>query len=167
MVAGEAGIGKSRLIQAVLHETAEDPHIVLRYQCSPHYTGTPLWPVVQHLGFAAGFAPNESDEQKRKKIESLLRRGAEDISEAAPLVALLLGIEAGPSPVQSLSPQQRRARTQEALIQQLLGLERRHPILIVIEDVHWIDPTTLEIFSQVLRSNCNRQSPDADDKPAR
>ena len=147
---GEAGIGKSRLIQAALHETAADPHIVLRYQCSPHYTGTPLWPVVQQLGFAAGFGPNDSDEQKRKKIKSLLRRGAEDISESAPLVAFLLGIEAGPSPVQSLSPQQRRVRTQEALIQQLLGLERQHPILMVIEDVHWIDPTTLEIFSQVL-----------------
>ena len=155
VVAGEAGIGKSRLMQAVLHETAEDPHIVLRYQCSPHYTGTPLWPVVQHLGFAAGFAPNDSDEQKRKKIESLLRRGAEDISEAAPLIAFLLGIEAGSSPVQGLSPQQRRVRTQEALIQQLLGLERRHPVLIVIEDVHWIDPTTLEIFSQVLRRIAN------------
>ena len=105
---------------------------------------------MQHLGFAAGFAPNDSDEQKRKKIETLLRRGAEDISEAAPLIALLLGIEAGPSPIQALSPQQRRVRTQETLIQQLLGLERRHPVLIVIEDVHWIDPTTLEIFSQVL-----------------
>ena len=150
MVVGEAGIGKSRLIQAVLHETADDPHIALRYQCSPHYTGTPLWPVVQHLGFAAGFAPNDSDEQKRTKIETLLRRGAEDTSEAAPLIALLLGIETGPSPIQALSPQQRRVRTQETLIQQLLGLERRHPVLIVIEDVHWIDPTTRELFSQVL-----------------
>ena len=150
LVVGEAGIGKSRLVQAVLDETAEDPHIVLRYQCSPQYTGTPLWPVVQQLGFAAGFAPNDSDEQKRKKIEALLRRGTEDISEAAPLIAFLLGIEAGPYPIQELSSQQRRARTQAALIQQLLGLERRHPVLIVIEDVHWIDPTTLELFSQVL-----------------
>ena len=151
LVVGEAGIGKSRLMQAVLDETAEDPHIVLRYQCSPQYTGTPLWPVVQQLGFAAGFAPEDSDEQKWQKIEALLRRGAEDISEAAPLIASLLGIEAeSPYPLQELSSQQRRARTQAALIQQLLGLERRHPVLIVIEDVHWIDPTTLELFSQVL-----------------
>ncbi|WP_237050733.1 ATP-binding protein [Microvirga ossetica] len=151
LVVGEAGIGKSRLVQALLDETAEDPHIVLRYQCSPQYTGTPLWPVVQQLGFAAGFVPEDGDEQKWQKTEALLRRGTDDVSEAAPLIASLLGIEAeSPYPFQELSSQQRRARTQAALIQQLLGLERRHPVLIVIEDVHWIDPTTLELFSQVL-----------------
>ena len=76
MVVGEAGIGKSRLVQAVLDETAEDPHIVLRYQCSPHYTGTPLWPVVQQLGFAAGFAPNDSDEQKRHEDRDAVAPGS-------------------------------------------------------------------------------------------
>lgn len=150
LMVGEAGIGKSRLVQAVLDETAEDPHIVLRYQCSPLYIGSPLWPVIQQLGFAAGFAPDDGDEQKRQKIEMLLRRGAEDTSEAAPLIAGLLGIEAEPSPIHELSSQQRRARTQGALIQQLLGLERQRPVLIVIEDAHWIDPTTLELFSQIL-----------------
>jgi len=150
LIVGEAGIGKSRLVQALLEETAEDSHIVLRYQCSPLYIGTPLWPVVQQLGFAAGLAPEDGDEQKRQKIEMLLRRGAEDISEVAPLIAGLLGIETGLSPIQELSSQQRRARTQGALIQQLLRLERQHPVLIVIEDAHWIDPTTLELFSQIL-----------------
>ncbi|MBQ0818726.1 AAA family ATPase, partial [Microvirga sp. HBU67558] len=70
LVVGEAGIGKSRLVQALLDETAEDSHIVLRYQCSPQYTGTPLWPVVQQLSFAAGFAPEDNDEQKRQKTEA-------------------------------------------------------------------------------------------------
>ncbi|MET0527199.1 MAG: adenylate/guanylate cyclase domain-containing protein, partial [Microvirga sp.] len=151
LVVGEAGIGKSRLVQAVLDETAEDPHIVLRYQCSPQYTGTPLWPVVQQLSFAAGFTPEDNDDQKRQKIEALLRRGTHDISEATPLIAALLGIAAEPPcSIQELSSQQRRARTQAALIQQLLGLERQHPVLIVVEDTHWIDPTTLEPFTQVL-----------------
>ncbi|WP_262265889.1 ATP-binding protein [Microvirga yunnanensis] len=151
LVVGEAGIGKSRLVQALLDETAEDSHIVLRYQCSPQYTGTPLWPVVQQLSFAAGFAPEDNDEQKRQKTEALLRRGTDNVSEAAPLIAALLGIQIGSTyPPQELSSQQRRTHTQAALIQQLIGLERRHPVLIVIEDVHWIDPTTLELFSQVL-----------------
>jgi ABC-type Mn2+/Zn2+ transport system ATPase subunit len=159
LVVGEAGIGKSRLVQALLDETAEEPHIVLRYQCSPQYTGTPLWPVVQQLGFAAGFAPEDGDEQKRQKIEALLRRGTDDISEAAPLITALLGIEAElPSSIQELSSPQRRARTQAALIQQFLGLERRHPVLIVVEDAHWIDPTTLELFSQVLDRIANARS---------
>ncbi len=159
LVVGEAGIGKSRLVQALLDETTEDPHIVLRYQCSPQYTGTPLWPVVQQLSFAAGLTPEDSDEQKRQKIEALLRRGADDISEAAPLIAALLGIEAElPSSIQELSSQQRRARMQAALIQQFLGLERRHPVLIVVEDAHWIDPTTLELFSQVLDRIANARA---------
>ncbi|MGF9764390.1 adenylate/guanylate cyclase domain-containing protein [Microvirga sp. 0TCS3.31] len=75
LMVGEAGIGKSRLVQALLDETATEPHIALRYQCSPLYMGTPLWPVVQQLGFAAGFAPDDDDEQKRQKLERLLRRG--------------------------------------------------------------------------------------------
>jgi len=151
LVVGEAGIGKSRLVQALLDETAEDPHIILRYQCSPQYKSTPLWPVVQQLGFAAGFAPEDSDEQKQQKTEALLRRGTDDVSEAAPLIAALLGIQVeAPCPVQELSSQQRRAHTQAVLIQQLIGLERQHPVLIVIEDVHWIDPTTLELFTEIL-----------------
>ena len=95
LVVGEAGIGKSRLVQALLDEAAADPHSALRYQCSPHHTGTPLWPVVQQLGFAAGFAPNDGEEARLNKIETLLSRGADDISKAAPLMAALLGIEAG------------------------------------------------------------------------
>lgn len=151
LVVGEAGIGKSRLVQALLEEVAASPHIALRYQCSPHYVGTPLWPVIQQLSFAAGLAPDDGDEDKLDKIEALLRRGAEDISEAASMIAALLGIETGNHyPLQDLSAQQRRARTQAALVQQLLGLERTQPVLIVVEDAHWIDPTTLDLFSQVL-----------------
>ncbi|GEC33245.1 hypothetical protein N181_24160 [Sinorhizobium fredii USDA 205] len=151
LLVGEAGIGKSRLVQALLDRVAADAHIALRYQCSPHYTGTPLWPVVQQLLLAAGFGHDDGDEQKLNKLETLLRRGVKDISEAAPLIAGLLGIEAGSRyPPLDISPQQRRARTQMALIQQLLGRERRKPVLMVVEDLHWIDPTTLELIGQIL-----------------
>ena len=81
---GEAGIGKSRLIQALLDETAADLKSSSLSMLAPLYRHAAL-AGVQQLGFAAGFAPDDSDEQKRKKIVSLLRRGAEDISEAAPL----------------------------------------------------------------------------------
>jgi CheY-like chemotaxis protein len=83
----------------------------------------------------------------------LLRRGADEVGDEAPLVAVLLGIDAGAryGPAPDLSPQQRRARTLAALVAQLLGLAHHHgPVLMVLEDAHWADPTTLELLGQAL-----------------
>ena len=103
-------------------------HVALRYQCSPHHTGTALWPVIQQLGFAAGLEPADAEAAKLDKLEALLRQGVEDVGEAAPLIAALLGIDAGARyPAQDLTPQQRRARTLAVLVEQLLGLARRRP----------------------------------------
>ena len=151
LLVGEAGIGKSRLVRAVLDAIAGEEHVALRYQCSPHHTGTALWPVARQLGFAAGLAPADTEAAKFDKLEALLRQGVEDVGEAAPLVAALLGIDAGAChPVPNLNPRQRRARTLAVLVEQLLGLERRRPVLLVFEDVHWADPTTLELVGQAL-----------------
>lgn len=85
------------------------------------------------------------------KLEALLRQGTDDISEATPLIAALFGIDAGVRyPAQDLTPQQQRARTLAVLVEQLLGLARCQPVLMVLEDTHWIDPTTLELLGQVL-----------------
>ena len=151
LLVGEAGIGKSRLVQAVLEAVAAGDHVALRYQCSPHHTGTALWPIARQLGLAAGFETADAEAARLDKLEALLRRGAEDLSEAAPLVAALLGIDAGGRyAVPDLSPQRRRARTLAVLVEQFLGLARRRPVLMVLEDAHWIDPTTLELVGRVL-----------------
>ena len=151
LLVGEAGIGKSRLVQATLDAVAGDEHVALRYQCSPHHTGTALWPVAQQLGYAAGLSPADAEAAKLDKLEALLRQGVEDVEEAAPLISELLGIDAGARyPVEDLTPQQRRARTLAVLIEQLLGLSRRRPVLMVVEDAHWIDPSTLEFLGQAL-----------------
>ena len=151
LLVGEAGIGKSRLLQATLDAVATSEHVTLRYQCSPHHTGTALWPVIQQLTIGANLSPTDPEAAKLEKLEALLRQGVEDIAEAAPLIATLLGIHtAGRYPAQDLSPQQRRARTQAVLVEQLLGLARRKPVLMLVEDAHWIDPTTLELFGQAL-----------------
>jgi class 3 adenylate cyclase/predicted ATPase len=151
LLVGEAGIGKSRLVRAALDTVPGDEHVTVRYQCSPHHTGTALWPVSQQLGFAAGFEPADNEAARQAKLEALLRQSADDLGEALPLLAVLLGIEAGVRyQVPDLSPQQRRARTLAVLVEQLLGLARRRPVLVVIEDVHWIDPTTLELLGQAL-----------------
>ena len=151
LLVGEAGIGKSRLVQAMLDAVAGGENITLRYQCSPHHTGTALWPVIQQLGFAADLKPTDAETAKLDKLEVLLGQGVEDVSEAVPLIAALLGIDADARyPAQNLTPHQQRARTLAVLVEQLLGLARRRPVLMVVEDAHWIDPTTLELLGQAL-----------------
>src|SRR4051794_37379301 len=154
LLVGEAGIGKSRLVRAVLHAVEAEEHAALRYQCSPYHTATPLWPFAQQLRLAARIEPGDDEADKLGKLEALLRQGAEpeEAGGAVPLVAALLGIDAidrYPSP--DLSPQQRRARTLAALVGQILGLSRRRgPVLLVLEDAHWADPTTLELVGLAL-----------------
>ena len=154
LLVGEAGIGKSRLIQATLDAIDDgQAHTALRYQCSPYHTGTALWPIIQQLGHVAGLLPGDNDDAKLDKIETLLRQNMERIDEAAPLVGALLGIDTSARypALQNLSPQQWRARTLTALIAQLLGLAgRRGPVLMVLEDAHWADPTSLELVGQAL-----------------
>ena len=107
--------------------------------------------MVQQLGFAAGLLPTDAEPAKLDKLEALLRQGVEDIEESAPLIADLLGINGGARyAVQDLTPQQRRTRTLAVLVEQIVGLARRRPVLMVVEDAHWIDPTTLELLGQAL-----------------
>jgi len=151
LLTGEAGIGKSRITEALIDFVREEPHFLLRFQCSPYNADSALYPVIQHLAFAAGFVAEDSTDRRLERLEQLLARASDNISEAAPLMAALLGIdgEARYGPL-TLSPQQRRNRTLAALINQLTGLAERKPVLWVIEDVHWIDPTTLEFIELAL-----------------
>ena len=145
LLVGEAGIGKSRISRALLDAVADEPHIRVRYQCSPYHTDSALWPVIQQLNYAAGLAADDPLEARLDKLEALLDRAVGH--GGAPLIADLLGLDGsaryGPL---DLTPQAQRARTLEALAQQLLGLAARQPVLVVVEDAHWIDPTTLEMI---------------------
>jgi predicted ATPase len=149
LVLGEAGIGKSRLAVALAAALAGQDHLVLRYQCSPQHEDSPLWPVIEQLRWSAGLA-RECDEQARlAKLDCLLRRAVPDPGEALPLLAELLGVGSNGAPVM-LSAQQKRSRMLAALVDQLLGLARQRPVLLLFEDVHWMDPTTLDLVEQVL-----------------
>lgn len=151
LLIGEAGIGKSRLIEATVERVAGDEHVVLRYQCSPHHSGTAFWPVAQQLGRAAGMVPSDTELEKLSKIATLLQEGLEDVTDGVPLIAALLGIEeAAGYFLGNLTPKQRRDRTLAVLIDVVLGASRRRPVLLVIEDTHWSDPTTLEFIDQLL-----------------
>jgi len=149
LLIGEAGIGKSRISRALLDRLADEPHVRVRYQCSPYHTDSALWPVIQQLGHAAGLGPDQTVESKLDKLEALLDRA--NGRDAAPLIADLVGLEGTTRYGKlDLEPQVQRARTLEALVGQLLGLAARQPVLMVLEDAHWIDPTTLELMEQCL-----------------
>lgn len=151
LLIGEAGIGKSRLVRALRDAVEGEASVTIRYQCSPYHRDSPFWPVIQQLSFAAGFAAGEPESAKRAKLQALLRRAIPDEREALPLIGALLGLEPpDDAPAGEPTPQQRRTRTLHVLVDQLIGLARSGPVLLVVEDAHWIDPSTLELLDLAL-----------------
>ncbi len=145
LVSGEPGIGKSRLAQTMVERLAGEPHIRLRFFCSPHHQDSALYPVIAHLERAAGFRREDTTEQRLEKLEALLAQGTNDVSAVAPLFAELLAVPTGERyPALDLTPQKRKEKTLAALTAQVEGLSAREPVLMVYEDVHWSDPTTRE-----------------------
>ena len=151
LLSGEAGIGKSRITRALLDRVADDPHTRLRYQCSPHHANSAFYPFITQLERAAGFAVDDDDDTKLDKLEALLGQGLRDIADSVPLFAALLSVPTGDRyPPLELAPQPQKQRTQAAILDQLEGLAERQPVLLVFEDLHWADPTTLEVLEQMV-----------------
>ncbi len=151
LLSGEPGIGKSRLVRALRESLGDEPRTRLSYHCSPYHATSPLRPVMEQLERAAGFERNDPAEAKLVKLETLLREAGDGPAESAPLLAALLAIPAGDRhPPLDLTPQRQRAKTLEALLAQLVGLAARGPVLVVFEDAHWSDPSTRELFDQVV-----------------
>jgi class 3 adenylate cyclase/predicted ATPase len=149
-LSGEAGIGKSRIVRALLEAIAKEPQFQLLYQCSPHHTNSAYYPIIRRLEGAAGFTSADDDEARLDKLEALLRLSGQDLGAAAPWFAALLSLPGEQRYGKiDLTPQQRRDRTSKALMDQLWGLARLRPVLFVLEDTHWIDPTTQEFLEQM------------------
>jgi class 3 adenylate cyclase/tetratricopeptide (TPR) repeat protein len=147
LISGEPGIGKSRLATALAERMAGEPHMRLRYQCSPYDTNSPLRPFIAQLERAAGFRADDTSEQRLDKLEAVLAIGASRVEGVAPLFAALLSIPfAGRYPPLTVSPTQQRRRTLAALLDQFESLARQQPILLVVEDAHWADATSLELL---------------------
>lgn len=150
LLSGEPGIGKSRIIQALRERIAAGPHIRLRYQCSPFHTNSALHPVIEQFERAAAFTRDDGAEQKLDKLEKLLREGGADITATAPLIAALLSLPAGRYLALTYSPQKQKEKTLEALREQVEGLSAKSPVLMMFEDVHWVDPTTQEVLDLIV-----------------
>jgi predicted ATPase/class 3 adenylate cyclase len=151
LLAGEPGIGKSRLVHALRERLGSEPRTPLRHYCSPYHTNSAFYPVIGLLERAAGLQRGEPPERQLDTLEAMLALAVENVQESAPLFADLLAIPTGGRyrPL-DLSPQHRKERIFQALLDQVAGLASRQPVLALYEDVHWIDPTTLELLGRVV-----------------
>ena len=151
LISGEPGIGKSRIAQTMQERLSLEPHTRLRFFCSPYHQDSALYPAIAQLERAAGLRREDTAEQRLAKLEALLAQATNDVSEVAPLIADLLSIPTGDRyPALVLTPQKRKEKTLQALVAQAEGLARRHPALMIFEDVHWSDPTTLELLDLLM-----------------
>jgi class 3 adenylate cyclase/tetratricopeptide (TPR) repeat protein len=151
LVSGEPGIGKSRLVQTLLERVSGEPHSRMRYFCSPHHQNSALYPAITQLERAAGFRREDTPEQKLTKLEAVLALGTNDLGEAVPLLADLLGIPTGDRyPSLALTPQKQKEKTLHAMLMQVEGLATRQPVLMAFEDIHWSDPSTRESLDLLI-----------------
>jgi class 3 adenylate cyclase/tetratricopeptide (TPR) repeat protein len=150
LLSGEAGIGKSRLTAAVLERLATEPHTRLRYFCSPQHTDSALYSIIGQMERAAGLAHDDKPQAKLDKLDSVLAQTSTSVQDAALFAEMLSLPNDGRYPALDLTPEQRRQRTLEALMSQLAGLARQNPVLMIFEDAHWVDPTSLEVLGRAV-----------------
>jgi class 3 adenylate cyclase/tetratricopeptide (TPR) repeat protein len=147
LLSGEAGIGKSRISQALCDLVAVGPHRTIRYQCSPFHTNSPLQPVIVHLEHACGIVQDDPPDIKLDKLERAAPGFVGEIQTNIPLLAALLAIPTEERyPPLSLSPEQQKERLLGLFAEFLTGSIAHEPTLLLVEDAHWIDPTTRELL---------------------
>ena len=146
LITGEPGIGKSRLVLQVKHEIAATPHSWIEWTCSPRDQQVPFSPAIELVRQSLGWKRDGAPDGALAQLEEALESGTGQLREAAPLVARLLGLAvAGDHPALSLSPEQQRRRTLDALLALLLVAARQQPLVLALEDVQWADPSTLDL----------------------
>ena len=151
LLSGEPGIGKSRIARALGQRLAGEPHIALWHQCSPYYAETALHPAIERLEQAAGFRRDDPPAVRLDKLEALLAQRTDRASEAAPLIAALLSIPRGALPAARSRPRSgRRRRRSRSWSSRWPASPARQPVLCVFEDLHWADPTTLELLDRLV-----------------
>ena len=150
LLSGEAGIGKSRLTAALLERLAGEPYTRLRYFCSPQHTDSAFYPIIGQMERAAGLSRDDTAAVRLDKLDALLAQSSASPQDAALFAELLSLPNDGRYPALNLAPEQRRQKTLEAFSSQLEVLSRVRPVLMIFEDAHWTDPTSLEAFGRTV-----------------
>jgi class 3 adenylate cyclase/tetratricopeptide (TPR) repeat protein len=150
LLTGEPGIGKSHIALALGERLQGEPHITLRYFCSAHHTNSALFPFIVQLERAAGFERSDSPTEKLSKLGALAAQSTIDPERVAVLANLLALPASDQFRLQELSPQKHKEKTFAALLAQLDGLAARQPVFMIFEDIHWIDPTSLELLAATV-----------------
>ena len=151
LVSGEPGIGKSRLMASLQDALQQERHESVSFWCWPHRTQTALHPVITYIEHAAGFEASDSDEAKLEKLETMFSSSHQEATRDIVLFADLLTIPAiGRHSALSISPRRRKELLLERFVAHLVDLASRQPVLIVVEDAHWIDPTSRELFDIIV-----------------
>jgi class 3 adenylate cyclase/predicted ATPase len=149
---GEAGIGKSRLVHALREQVAVQAGAEHLWQCSAHHTGTSLYPVIDLLERVLGLDRARSPEDQLSALRGAARDAGLDPADALPLLADLLSVPAPGEARPSLTPLDARTATLHALVSLLIANPAHHPLLLIVEDLNWADPTTLELLGRILAS---------------
>src|SRR5499427_5765864 len=150
LLSGEAGIGKSRLTAALLESLATEAHARLRYFCSPQHTDSAFYPIIGQMERAAGLVRDDTPQARLDKLDVVLAQTSTSIEDVALFAEMLSLPNDGRYPTLELTPEQRRQKTLDALILQIQALTRSSPVLMIFEDAHWTDPTSLEAFGRAV-----------------
>jgi class 3 adenylate cyclase/predicted ATPase len=150
LVCGEPGIGKSRIAAALAESLRAESHIPLRYFCLSQRADSAFHPIIGQIERAAGLAYDDKPQARLDKLDAVLARTSTSPKDAALFAEMLSLPNDGRYPALDLAAEQRRQRTLEALMSQLAGLARRQPVLTIFEDLHWIDPTSLEVLGRTV-----------------
>jgi hypothetical protein len=151
LVSGEPGIGKSRLSATLLECLRDEPHFRLRYFCSQQHQNSALYPFITRLERAAGFERDDTTAARLDKLEALLARSGEVSAESAGCWADLLGLTSeGRYPPLPQDPQRRRDMTLAALLREFERLAQQQPVLLIFEDAHWADSSSLELLHTAI-----------------
>ncbi len=149
LLSGEAGIGKSHLTVAFTDRLKDERFLRIRCFCSPQHTNSALHPIIEHVERSAGFAREDAPQTKLDKLDALLRQSWASAEDAALFVRMLSLPNDGRYPVLELPPRQRRQTTMDALVRQVEILSGAGPLLVIFEDAHWADPTSLELMGRL------------------
>lgn len=151
LLTGEPGIGKSHVAESLRVGLKTEPHVCLRYYCSPHHTHSALYPFIAQIERAAGFTPRSDVADKVNRLEALLEPTPENGSHGLALIAELLNVPAGDTyRAIEATPKQKREMTLAVLLAQLESTAARSPVLLIFEDAHWVDPTSFDLIGRAI-----------------